>query len=283
MSAAQNELNEILNHVDQTMKTFDQDLAALSFTFQTKMSSLKGDISRVLNRQTNKDEYFTLSLDNIMERIRLQGSDSPSRILCMPNSALSDPSSFTVPVVCTDGSLQFANSHRSAAYAISYGSHLPHLDFACGSLDTSSTTIVEIQGISHAISSAVTLGLSSLVVFCDSIPAINLSTVAILCGLHQNKHISRLAHENKVFKKVFQALHSNSKRFRVLCILHVKAHETITDFISATNALVDNLSKEECKANLLARLPSNSVRPRIIDLQIPVTIPNDHPTSLLSY
>ena len=165
------------------------------------MSALKGDISRVLNRQTSDDDYHTITLQQIMDHIQLQGADSLSRILCLPNSALSNPSDYLVPVVCSDGSLQLANSQRSAAYAFSYGSHLPHLDFSCSSFDTSSTTIVEIQGIAHAISSAVSLGLSSLVVFCDSTAAIDLSTIPILCGLHQNKRISRLAKDNKVFKK----------------------------------------------------------------------------------
>ena len=190
--------------IDQTTKQFNEQISSLQFRFQSTMSLLKADISHALNRQTSEDEFYTISLQQVMDRIKVQGNDTPSRILCIPNSALSNPAAFLVPVVCYDGSLQFANSHWSASYAYSYGSHLPHLDFSCSTTDTSSTTICEIQGIAHAISSAVSLGLSSLVVFSDSTSAINLATLATLCGLHQNKHLSRLSKDNIVSNPYIQ-------------------------------------------------------------------------------
>ena len=132
-----------------------------------------------------------------------------------------------MPLVCTDGSLMLDNSIRSAAYSMSFGSQLPELNFASSTPDTSSSTSCELQAIAHALQTACGLGLSRLSIFLDSTAAICLASLAILSGVHQSRDLTRLANQSKLFKKVFKSLHDNGPKFQLLCILHVRAHESV--------------------------------------------------------
>ena len=147
--ASQSEIQSILAKVDEKTLEFNGQISALQYSFQSTMNALKAELSIVLHREISEDDFLTVSLQNIMDRIKVQGDDTPSRILCLSNSALSNPSSCFVPVVCSDGSLQLANLFRSASFAYSFGSYLPHLDFACTTTDTTSTTSCELQGIAQ--------------------------------------------------------------------------------------------------------------------------------------
>ena len=185
-----------------------------------------------------------------------------------------------MPVVCTDGSLMFGNANRSAAFSISFGSQLPEYNFATTPLDTSSSTSVELQAISHAIQTALGLGLNRLSLFSDSTAAISLASLAIMSDIHQSRELTRLANQSKLFKKMIQSLHINGNKFELLCLLHVRAHENVVCPISDTNNICDALAKEAAKASLLSKLPANIVKPKISEIHIPIS--NDS-ANLLSY
>ena len=172
------------------------------------MSEFVNDPMFLMVNKKMEGDFATKPYFDLMnsEEIKIQGDDSQSKILCVSNTALTNPSSCYVPVVCSDGSLQLANLFRSASYAYSFGGQLPHLDFACSTTDTTSTTSCKLQGITHALSAAIGLGLSSLVIFSDSTSAIRIATLAVFFGIHQNCHLPRLSKNNAIFKESVKKL-----------------------------------------------------------------------------
>ena len=175
-----------------------------------------------------------------------------------------------MPVICTDGSLMFGNGTRAAAFAMSFGKQLPAYNVSMSSSDTSSSTSVELQAINYAMQAALGLGLKRLSVFSDSTSAISLASLAIMAGPHQNRDLNRLSNENELFKLMLQTLHDNGKRYELLCLVHVKAHEAVVCHITETNSLCDVLAKEAAKAALLSRLPAHIVRPKMSEIRLPI-------------
>ena len=244
------------------------------------MNSFKTDIAACLEKEVKDDSFLTISLLDVNNRIQLGGPKSPSKVLCASLNDLSDPSTAQMPLVCTDSSLMLGNLIRSAAYSISFGAQLPEYNFATSTPDTTSSTSSEIQAISYALQTACGLGLTRLSIFSDSTAAIRLASLAILSGVHQSRDLTPLANQSKLFKNVFQSLHNNGKKFNLLCILHIHAHESVVCPITATISLCDSLAKEAAKASILSRLPSNIVRPKITEIHIPLQLSQDHATSL---
>ena len=142
---------------------------------------------------------------------------------------------------------------------------------ATTSLDTSSSTSVELQAISHALQTALGLGLNRLSLFSDSTAAISLASLAIMSNIHQSCELTRLANQSKLFKKMLHNLHINGNQFELLCLLHVRAHQNVVCPISDANNICDALAKEAAKASLLSKLPANISRPNISEIHVPIT------------
>ena len=144
------------------------------------------------------------------------------------------------------------------------------------SSDSSSSTSSELQAIEYAISCAIGLGLKKLAVFSDSSAAISIASLAILAGPHQSKELNKIQNENQLFRRIFNTLHENGKKFNLLAIVHVKAHQQIVCHITETNSLCDVMAKQAAKAALLARIPSHIVKPKVTEVKLPIEISNDN-------
>ena len=264
------ETNQIFTKVDALSSFFGDQLTKMHYDFQNALTTLKSDISNCLNNDVDDKSFIQISLSDVNNRISVAGPNNPSKILSASTNDLSNPASAMMPVVCTDGSLMFGNANRSAAYAISFGNQLPEHNFSAISLDTSSSTSVELQAISHALQVALGLGLNRLCLFSDSTAALSLAILAIMSNIHQSRELTRLANQSKLFKKLFLNLHTNGNRFDLLCMLHVRAHENVVCPISDANNICDALAKEAAKASLLSRLPANISKPNISEIHVPI-------------
>ena len=149
----------------------------------------------------------------------------------------------------------------------------PHLNYASSSLDTSSSTAPEILAIAHALQTATNLKIKNLVIFSDSTPAATLAGTAVLSGIHQSQELTSLSRENHLLKTVFNNIHQSAKKLELLALIHVNAHQLITDHVTATNAICDALAKEEAKSALLLKLPPTVTKPKMSEvfLNLPST------------
>ena len=274
------EVNQILAQCGSLTSDFNNRLVKIHYDFQCAMNSFKTDIAASLNKEVADDSFLTISLLDVNNRIKIGGPKSPSKVLCASLNDLSDPSMALMPLVCTDGSLMVGNGNRAAAFSMSFGHQLPEYNYSMSSPDTSSSTSVELQAINHALQTALGLGLNRLSIFSDSTATISFASLAIMTGPHQSKDLTRLSNQSKLFKKMLQSLHNNGKKYELLCLLHVRAHEAVVCPITETNSLCDVLVKEAAKASLLSRLPANIVRPTMIEIHLPIQLSQDPATSL---
>ena len=275
------ETSLILTKIDSLAKMFSDQLASIQYEFQGSLDTLKSDIAGCLNNHVEDELFLKITLSEVKSRISVGGENNPSKILIATMDDINNPDTTMLTVVCTDGSLMFGNSNRAAALAVSFGNQLPEHNFSDISLDTSSSTSVEIQAISIALQKALSLGLTKLSIFSDSTAAISITTLAIMANIHQSRELTRLANESKLFRKMLRNIHENGNKFETLCILHVRAHEDVVCPITDANNICDTLAKETAKAHLLSKLPAKISKPNITEIHVP--IPSNSTSNTLSY
>ena len=62
---------------------------------------------------------------------------------------------------------------------------------------------------------------------------------AVLSGIHQSQELTSLSKKNPLLKTVFNNIHQSAKKLEILALIHVNAHQLITDNVTATNAIAD--------------------------------------------
>ena len=263
---------EVINLVKQLSKDFAEKLNLMHYEYVNKCSNLVLSIESKLNESlsiNNNDEFLTIKFSELITRIEASKQklkNDCSRILVAPTSALNTPDTTEVVFVCSDGSLMVANGIRAAAYSTSFGPQAPHLNFSCSTNDTSSSTIPELLGINHALQTSIILNVRNLVIFTDSTSAAITAGTAILAQIFQSQELLSLVKKNEILRPIFENLYSNGQKMSILAICHQDAHQAITDEVSATNSIADALAKEEAKSSLLSKLPQQSSRPRMTEI-----------------
>ena len=273
---------EVINLIKQMSKEFSEKINLLHYDYVNKSSNLVLSIESKLNQSltaNNGDEFLTIKLSELLIRIEASKQklkNDCSRILVAPASALTTPDTTEVVFVCSDGSLMVANGIRAAAYSTSFGPQAPHLNFSSSTNDTSSSTVPELLGINHALQTAIILNIRNLVIFTDSTSAAITAGTAILAQIHQSQELLSLVKKIELLKPIFENLYSNGQKMSILAICHQDAHQAITDEVSATNSIADALAKEEAKSSLLSKLPQQSARPRMTEINFDLPSSSAH-------